>query len=38
MEDRIDISVDEGVAHVRLIRSEKMNALDSKMFQAIEKY
>lgn len=36
MEDRIDIAVNEGVAHVRLIRSDKMNALDSKMFQAIE--
>jgi enoyl-CoA hydratase/carnithine racemase len=36
VEDRIDISVEEGIAHVRLIRSDKMNALDSKMFQAIE--
>jgi enoyl-CoA hydratase/carnithine racemase len=35
MKDRIDISVDAGVAHVRLIRSDKMNALDSKMFEAI---
>lgn len=36
MEDRISTSVSEHVAHVRLIRSDKMNALDSKMFDAIE--
>jgi enoyl-CoA hydratase/carnithine racemase len=36
MEDRISISVDAGVADVRLVRSDKMNALDSKMFSAIE--
>ena len=35
MEDRISISVDAGVADVRLVRSDKMNALDSKMFEAI---
>jgi enoyl-CoA hydratase/carnithine racemase len=35
MEDRISITVESGVADVRLIRSDKMNALDSKMFAAI---
>lgn len=35
MEDRISIAVEGGVADVRFIRSEKMNALDSKMFAAI---
>ena len=35
MQDRIEISVDAGVAHVRLVRGDKMNALDSKMFDAI---
>ena len=36
MKDRISITVEEGVADVRLIRSDKMNALDSRMFDAIE--
>ena len=35
MEDRISMEVNEGVAHVKLIRSDKMNALDSRMFQAL---
>jgi enoyl-CoA hydratase/carnithine racemase len=35
VKDRINISIDAGVAHVRLVRSDKMNALDSKMFDAI---
>lgn len=35
MKDRISISVEDGVADVRLIRSDKMNALDSAMFDAI---
>lgn len=35
MEDRIDISINDGVADVRLVRSDKMNALDDKMFAAI---
>jgi enoyl-CoA hydratase/carnithine racemase len=35
VKDRIDISIDAGIAHVRLVRSDKMNALDSKMFDAI---
>lgn len=33
---RVDISVDgDGVAHVRLIRADKMNALDPDMFAAL---
>ena len=35
MQDRISITVDQGIADVRLIRSDKMNALDHKMFDAI---
>ena len=35
MKDRIEISVDRGVADVRLVRGDKMNALDNKMFEAI---
>ena len=36
MEDRIALDIDEGVAHVRLIRADKMNALDDQMFEAFE--
>ncbi len=36
MQDRIALDVDEGIAHVRLIRTDKMNALDSQMFDAFE--
>jgi enoyl-CoA hydratase/carnithine racemase len=35
MEDRVSITVEDGVADVRLVRSDKMNALDSRMFDAI---
>ncbi len=35
MENRIALEVEEGIAHVRLIRADKMNALDSQMFDAI---
>jgi enoyl-CoA hydratase/carnithine racemase len=35
-ENRIHIEVDHGIARVRLDRPEKHNALDLKMFQAIE--
>jgi len=34
VKDRIEISVEGGVADVRLIRSDKMNALDRAMFDA----
>ena len=35
MEDRIRVSISEGVADVRLVRADKMNALDGAMFAAI---
>jgi len=35
MDDRVSISVWEGVADVRLVRADKMNALDQAMFQAL---
>ncbi|MFK7977588.1 MAG: crotonase/enoyl-CoA hydratase family protein [Halioglobus sp.] len=34
MEDRISISIEDGVADVRLVRADKMNALDTRMFDA----
>jgi enoyl-CoA hydratase/carnithine racemase len=33
--DRIELSVENHVAHVQLARADKMNALDNKMFEAI---
>src|SRR5204863_5738128 len=35
MEQRVSISISEGVADVRLVRAEKMNALDQAMFEAL---
>lgn len=35
MSERVQIDLDEGVAHVRLNRPDKMNALDRAMFDAI---
>src|SRR5256885_10867073 len=35
MEDRIKVSMSEGVADVRLVRADKMNALDAAMFNAL---
>lgn len=35
MNDRVDIKLQNHVAHVRLTRADKMNALDPAMFQAI---
>lgn len=35
MEERISISISEGVADVRLVRADKMNALDQAMFEAL---
>jgi enoyl-CoA hydratase/carnithine racemase len=35
MEDRIKVSLSEGVADVRLVRADKMNALDAAMFSAL---
>lgn len=35
MNDRISISIADGVADVRLVRADKMNALDMAMFEAL---
>ncbi len=35
MEDRISLNIENGVADVRLVRTDKMNALDDKMFEAL---
>jgi enoyl-CoA hydratase/carnithine racemase len=35
MEQRVSISMSEGVADVRLMRADKMNALDAAMFEAL---
>jgi enoyl-CoA hydratase/carnithine racemase len=35
MEDRITVALQDGVADVRLIRTDKMNALDNAMFEAL---
>lgn len=35
MEDRVSISITDGVADVRLVRTDKMNALDMAMFDAL---
>ncbi|MFM1988533.1 MAG: hypothetical protein RJA99_1490 [Pseudomonadota bacterium] len=35
MEDRVRVTIDGGVADVRLVRGDKMNALDPAMFDAL---
>jgi enoyl-CoA hydratase/carnithine racemase len=35
MEDRVQVTMSEGVADVRLVRVDKMNALDAAMFDAL---
>ena len=35
MKDRVSIDLKDGVADVRLIRADKMNALDNAMFEGI---
>jgi enoyl-CoA hydratase/carnithine racemase len=35
MEDRVAVSISDGVADVRLVRADKMNALDAAMFEAL---
>src|SRR5436305_12434020 len=35
MEDRVRVTMSEGVADVRLVRADKMNALDAAMFEAL---
>ena len=35
MEQRVSIAITDGVADVRLVRADKMNALDAAMFEAL---
>src|SRR6516165_286872 len=35
MEQRVSITITDGVADVRLVRADKMNALDAAMFDAL---
>jgi enoyl-CoA hydratase/carnithine racemase len=35
MDDRVSVSMTDGVADVRLVRADKMNALDAAMFAAL---
>ena len=35
MGDRVSVSISQGVADVRLVRADKMNALDASMFEAL---
>src|ERR1700748_3016763 len=35
MDDRVKVTMSEGVADVRLVRADRMNALDAAMFEAI---
>jgi enoyl-CoA hydratase/carnithine racemase len=35
MNDRVSVSISEGIADVRLVRPDKMNALDIPMFEAL---
>jgi enoyl-CoA hydratase/carnithine racemase len=37
MSDRVSVTITEGVADVRLVRADKMNALDAAMFEALVK-
>ena len=35
MNDRVSVSISDGIADVRLVRADKMNALDAAMFDAL---
>src|SRR6266853_1330783 len=35
MDGRVEVTISEGVADVRLVRADKMNALDAAMFDAL---
>jgi enoyl-CoA hydratase/carnithine racemase len=35
MEQRVSITITDGIADVRLVRADKMNALDAAMFDAL---
>src|SRR5260370_15422204 len=35
MEQRVSVTISDGIADVRLVRADKMNALDAAMFDAL---
>jgi enoyl-CoA hydratase/carnithine racemase len=35
MDGRVAVEISDGVAHVRMVRGDKMNALDNRMFEAL---
>src|SRR4030081_4170630 len=35
MEQRVSVAITDGIADVRLMRADKMNALDAAMFEAL---
>jgi len=35
MNDRVSVTIEDGVADIRMIRTDKMNALDNAMFEAL---
>ena len=35
MQERVDITIENQIAHVRMVRSDKMNALDNDMMEAM---
>ena len=35
MNDRVTVDIQDGVADVRMVRTDKMNALDNAMFEAL---
>src|SRR5579864_7197925 len=35
MDDRVQVTISGGVADVRMVRADKMNALDAAMFEAL---
>src|ERR1700675_4710124 len=35
MDDRVKVTMSDGIADVRLVRADKMNALDAAMFDAL---
>ena len=35
MNDRVSVTIEDGVADVRMVRTDKMNALDNAMFEAL---
>ena len=35
MQERVDITIENQIAHVRMVRSDKMNALDTDMMEAM---